>query len=225
MGQTADLRRDVGLDEFWVVSASGFSVQALLKATHEKLRAMTIAEFEQSDIWSRPAAGLIHESGPQIVHVSIIYKPEAEAPGLADLLVTRNYASTEAVVEVGGQTVSLVDHLVLYGRQEVERRNGEILNAEMFAIRIFVMPGDWTKLIIKGTQVPIPEYVDVVYKFLHRPVSHTRHLIDGKEFVSFEADLFGGPRRQVILSTILDPEGGFRVALTHALAKPSKVKM
>jgi hypothetical protein len=226
LGQILDLWHEVRLDRFAVVSLSGFSKDAAIKAREAKLESWTIHEFERSEFWHREPGMLVttREVVPEAMclRYSAAALPEelreplnavlGDAARMAGLLL-RDHSGTGA----------LTRFVANCGVKALETHTGIFVDQDMFRLTIDMREkrASGTTLLADAQVFPVPEEIEAMLRVhvTEELVPERRFRIGSTEMLATELTL----GEQFVQSTvILEPQTDGTRKIVHIALGPAQ---
>jgi hypothetical protein len=225
MGCIVDLRWDIAVDRFCVVSMSGFSAGAAKKALENNIELSTIEEFERSEFWAyAPQRMIVHSSG-HLLETNIEFSPETPEAELVKFKDISKGAAPDDVLlvdETGQATLTLFVSAMF---QEYFKTNPEAeVHGAVTQLRIDTRERQGLHMMIHGVQLPGPTAVISTARIIREvhQIPERRFRLGELEVTTSEMNILG-EHRQVSLVREPRPDGSTQLKLSIGPANPSKV--
>ncbi|MCZ7682422.1 MAG: hypothetical protein M5U28_27985 [Sandaracinaceae bacterium] len=221
MGQIVDLKNDVQLDRFCVVSTSGFSPKAVAKGRMHGVQMDTLRELEESTTFSSPKGSTVFERRFDIVGAVPVFAPEVlreHGTRIARMLYQVTLAEVE-LHEAGGVTAL---HVVLERLAHRSVAEGRIRgdDGEAIEVRAVVDP-DQTSVMVRGERLPLPAAFVARLRCARTPLPEARFELLGMEISTVEVQSPEGPRQITIIAVPAPHDPTLKqIHLTTSPARP-----
>lgn len=229
LGCIVDIRNEVRLDRFCVVSTSGFSGDAERKAKQEGLQLETLREFANSSFWAKPCGELLFATGVEVVGATFEFSPDVLIEHERTIArILHGVEAREMRIEKasGKQPLHLfVEH---HGREAIplfqEKLGRELSDGQIVRLRI-TLPDPTTRLFVRDAELPKAEAIDAVYRFRRWRLQERRFQLLGIDITTCESMMNG----QLVQTTLLavpreDDPAARQIYLSVGPAQPRRTR-
>lgn len=234
MGQILDLWRDVRLDRFAVVSASGFSEDATEKAAREKVELVTLEEFKRSSFWQHEPEMLVIHRHCDPVTAEFRYRDADIDQSLQQALgalLSRGLTPGDASLQNDSGASPLSDFVARCGAEALGTlpQDSQPKHGDMFEVRIDMRNHREVGSVIRTNEhtFPLPETIVATFQMreVKESVPERRFRVRGVELLASE-HYFGNDSAQMTIVAEPQADGTRKiVAITLSPARPKDVKV
>lgn len=222
LGSIADLKNDVAADRFCVVSTSGFSRAARVKAAENNIDLSTLEEFTHSDFWAYPPVRHLRNTGGEIITALFIFVAPSEGAddkGLHDVIAEAGLDEITLTDSTGTVTARIFISAMLY--EYVKSRDPAHSDGDRIDVRLDLRARNGLRLRVRGRDVPGPSYIDVAarLRITLLEVPERRFRFGDIELATAEMTLFGTPQ-QVSIAKVPRPDGSTQLIFSRGPAQP-----
>lgn len=226
MGCLVDLRRDIAVDRFCVVSTSGFSDGARKKATENQIEISTLEEFERSDFWKYPPATRVVHSGGEILHARFEFDAETiERDGDRMGTLVRGLILDDVLLADQTGTAPLSRFLSAVLHEYTASTPAAQVHGQVVQLRIDMQNYRQMQVSIRGEAVPTPTMIIATVKIIREVevVPERRFRMGDVEVTTSEIEMFGTDRQVTLLAQPL-PDGSRQLKMSVGPTRPVRTQ-
>lgn len=223
LGCIVDLKRDVAVNHFCVVSTSGFTRAARTKAAENNIELADLEEFTHSDFWSYPPFTNFSRTGGQLVHTQLAFTSDVTDRFGGALHEAIQLAGTDAIQimdATGATTITLFMSAMLH--KHLESVHPPYPDGHQLCLRVDLTERKDLRIRVAGSEYPGPAFITTVARIQRTVVQvpERRFRLGDLELVTAELDLFGVPE-QVSIARVPLADGTSQLILSRAPARPT----
>ena len=226
MGTLVDLRRDIAVDRFCVVSLKGFTKGARSKAEEANIEITTLSQIKSGGIFAYPPEATVRKTGGELLSVRFLFNEETVSrdgdrlrAALADL------RHEEVILTDSTGSVPLLRLLTAMIHEQGRDLLAQLEHGDVFPFGLDLRQRVGLTMSIKGETLPGPEFLEVVAKLSKttETVPEYRYQLDDIQIATSAMNL-GGAAQQVSLVSVPQPDGTTQLVLSRGPVKPKKVR-
>lgn len=198
------LRQDVQLHHYVVVSLSGYTPLAELKARKAGIELTTIDEFRQSRLFTPKTGSLFTVRTPSFPTLNLMYESEDDFQRVAEVMAKVGAKSDALTLEAEGSRKTLVQFASDCANSWAAENEARVRPAELYQLAFLVSPLEWKRACLGGHELPLPHAVEAVFSFSWQEMPDYRFRLKGVEVATSFTEI-NGARHQVYL--IGEPSG------------------
>jgi hypothetical protein len=226
MGSIVDLRRDIAVDRFCVVSVAGFTKGARSKAEEHNIDITTLSQLESSEIFAYPPEVTIRRTGGELLSVRFLFNEETlRRDGDRLRIALTDVRHDDVMLTDSTGTVPLPLFLTAMLHEQGQEVLARLQHGDVFPFVVDLRQRIALTMSVKGETMPGPESLEVVAK-----LSRTTETVPEQRFqlgdiqMTTSAMNLRGETEQVSLVWVPQSDGTTQLVLSRGPIKPKKVR-
>jgi hypothetical protein len=226
MGSLVDLRRDIAVDRFCVVSLAGFTRGARSKAEEANIEITTLSQLESSGIFAGPPEATVRKTGGELISVRFLFGEEVlcrDGDRLRVALADLRHDDVILIDSTGSVTLPIFLTAMIH--EQGQELLAQLQHGAVFPFAVDLRQRVGLTMSIKGQMLPGPEFLEVVAKLSKTTETVPEHRYQlGDIQIATSAMNIRGETEQVSLVSVPQSDGTTQLVLSRGPIKPKKVR-